>query len=47
LARATADPATRVKLIVLAEKWQRLAEAPQVDFDGILAVFNERQMHGR
>jgi len=46
LAGIAVDPVMRVRLVNLAEKWQRLVEAPRVDFDAIVQNFNDRRMDG-
>jgi hypothetical protein len=44
IARTTADPATRVSLLTMAQRWYDLANGPAVNFDAIVREFNDRQM---
>jgi hypothetical protein len=44
IARTTDDPATRVSLLTMAQRWYDLANGPAVNFDAIVREFNDRQM---
>jgi hypothetical protein len=44
IARTTTDPAARVTLLTMAQKWFDLANGPTTSLDGALREFNASQM---
>jgi hypothetical protein len=44
IARSTSDPHTRVKLMMMAQRWFDMANGSQVNFDAILRGFNDQHM---
>jgi hypothetical protein len=44
VARATTDPAIRLRLLTMAQRWYDLANGPAINFDAIVREFNDRQM---
>jgi hypothetical protein len=44
IARTTSDPAARVTLLTMAQKWFDLANGPTASLDGALREFNASQM---
>lgn len=44
VARTTDDPATRVSLLIMAQRWYDLANGPAINFDAMVREFNDRQM---
>ena len=44
IARSTSDPHTRVKLMMMAQRWFDMANGSQVNFEAILRGFNDQHM---
>ena len=44
IARTTSDPAARVTLLTMAQKWFGLANGPTTNLDAALREFNASQM---
>jgi hypothetical protein len=44
IARTTSDPAARVTLLTMAQKWFDLANGPTTNLDAALREFNASQM---